>query len=311
MADEITNVLGKGFTAWSNNLILSLPFIFMSLISLIIVMIFFMLVFVAFIFPEVEQLGVDPLTIDSNVLTDLVIVTLLDNITILIIGGIVAGLVIYFVQAYFIAAAIGMIKEIAYTGNTKLTKMFYYGKLYVVNLFLLNIIISLLIFAGIVFTIPGILLLGDITQFIENPLLHIDRISLLVIGILIWIVYALIVTVSLALSEYVLVIEELDPLNSIKTAFNFFMDNKLNVSILWIIIISISFVISIFNEIFVYVELLSLIWSIASVILSIAIIPPLTAAWWTYLYLTLTNKQLYDKNELLSYGELDELESNI
>ena len=68
------------------------------------------------------------------------------------------------------------------------------------------------------------------------------------IGILLWTVYLLAISIIISTACYALVIDELDPLDALKTGYKFFKENKLDVFFIWMITMGLVFVDSLISE---------------------------------------------------------------
>ena len=105
-------------------------------------------------------------------------------------------------------------------------------------------------------------------------------------GFLLFILYALILSIILALSPYALVLEGTGPLQAIRAGIDFFRYNKFDVLIMWLVVVALSLVlqmigsfISTGNE--TAYQLLSLVTSLVSLL----VLAPLANLWWTRLYM--------------------------
>ena len=105
-------------------------------------------------------------------------------------------------------------------------------------------------------------------------------------GFLLFILYALILSIILALSPYALVLEGTGPLQAIRAGIDFFRYNKFDVLIMWLVVVALSLVlqmigsfISTGNE--MAYQLLSLVTSLVSLL----VLAPLANLWWTRLYM--------------------------
>ncbi|AEH60975.1 conserved hypothetical protein [Methanosalsum zhilinae DSM 4017] len=304
MTDDIVTVLNKGFSAWSRNLVISIPFILMTFISAVIGITYLVLFSLLVIIPSITHLSPEYIaTMSPESFLEMAVTFLSDYLLLFIAGLVVTILIVYFIQAYFTAGAIGMIRQVAETGNTGLGEMSRSGREHVINLFLLNVLISLIMLAGIIFIIPGMRAIGDLTAFIADPLFFIENAYLLISGLFIWIIYAIIINVTLVMGEYILVIDRMDPISSLKAAFKFFMTNKIAVMVIWLVLVLISISMSVIGEVFGQIDPLAMLWGIISFVLSIAVIPPLTAIWWTFLYFIKNGRVVYDPRDLLSYSD--------
>ncbi|WP_255335324.1 DUF975 family protein [Methanosarcina sp. KYL-1] len=240
--------------------------------------------------------GLDPAALSTEELYALFAGAFLENFVPATIGFIAFFLLIAFLQAFFTAGAIGMAKRAAETGDTVLSEMVGAGSKNAIKLFLASLLIGLMVLAGIIFVVPGALAVGDLGALIENPEVPVQGLGLLAIGTLIWGVYIMVINIGLSLAPYALVIDELDPLEAISTGFRFFMENKLDVFFIWVISIALTFVNSLVSELLGSVSDFVVL---LTVLFPLLVLQPLTTVWWTRLYLSRKEKNLYDHNELL------------
>jgi hypothetical protein len=202
-----------------------------------------------------------------------------------------------FVQSYFTAGAVGMAKKAAETGDTVLSDMLVSGSKNIFRLFLAILLISLLLLVGIIFIVPGALAVGNLSQLVENPEASVYGMTALVIGAILWAVYIMIINLVLSLSTYALVIDELEPLEALSTGLGFFMNNKLDVFLIWIISIGLALTNSFVGE---FVGSGSILVAAITSLVPILVLQPLTAVLWTRLYLTKKGRKLYNPSDLLS-----------
>ncbi len=295
MPEDIGTIINKGFKTWVRNLNISIPFILNSIVGGIISFFFFALIGVLLLGPELES-GLDPTLLPPEELFSIMGAAVLENIGMVLLLGITFYLLVTFVQAFFTAGAIGMAKRAAETGDTVLSDMVIAGKKNAFRLFLVSVLMGLLVLAGIVFVVPGALAVGDLSLLLDNPEASLRGAGLLSMGIMVWVLYVLIINISLSLVGYALVVDELDPLEAISRALRVFMGNKLDIIILWVLSLSLSFVGSYAQEL---IGSDSGFVIILTTLFSLIVIAPLTAVWWTRLYLTKTCRDLYDHKELL------------
>ncbi|MFQ6119790.1 MAG: hypothetical protein ACE5KE_07875, partial [Methanosarcinales archaeon] len=211
-----------------------------------------------------------------------------EYLSIIVVVVIVSAIIMALIQAFFTAGAIGMAKSATETGRTNLSDMVKFGKQNFINLLLAEIVIVLVIFAGIVFLVPGFFSEKDFTSF-----------ALIFLGFIIWFIYFLIISIALAVVQYALVIENLGPIDAISTGFKFFMNHKLDVFLVWLVIIAISFGLGIIGQIVGMIPYLNDIWLFVNMLISVIVIYPLMTLWWTRLYMSRTGKPIAE--DLLSY----------
>jgi hypothetical protein len=112
-----------------------------------------------------------------------------------------------------------------------------------------------------------------------------------VAGILLLIIYALIVSLFLAIVPYALVVDSLGAVEAIKASIRFFRYNKFDVFILWLVILAISLGLqmvgsSVSTGDAVNFQPLSIVMGLVNLL----VLEPLSAVWWTRLYMTRTGR---------------------
>ena len=301
MSQDIGAVISKGFDTWTKNLNISLPFILNFGINGLLALVAFIIFIAVFVMPELSSIGLDPVNISPEQMISVLSSVVIDNMISIIAGFIVIMILMMFIQSYFMAGAVGMSKVAAETGDAQLNDMLSYGNQNVVNLFWTNILLALIILAGIIFVVPGVLAVEDLNLILSNPEETAGSSIIFAVGFLAWMLYILVASIILSLVKYALVVEKLDPIGALEVGIRFFMGNKLDVFLMWLILISISVLIGVIGNAISSVPVVSTLWSFADIVISIAVIPPLTTVWWTRLYLSRTGRKLYDVNELLNY----------
>ena len=301
MSEDIGTIINKGFGTWSRNLSISLPFVLNFGINGLLALISLVVFLAVFVMPDLSSMGLDPANILPEQLFSILSSVVIDHMMLIIAGFVIIMVLMMFIQSYFMAGVIGMSKVAIETGDVHLNDMFFYGNKNVVNLFLTSILLALIMFAGIIFVVPAVLAVDDFNVVLSNPEETISS-FFFVIGFLVWVLYVLIASIILSIVNYTLVVEDLDPISALETGFRFFMGNKLDVFFMWLILISISVFVGIIGEVISLVPVLSTIWIFTDIVISIAVIPPLTTVWWTRLYLGRTGRKLYDVDDLLNYS---------
>ena len=301
MSEDIGTIINKGFGTWSRNLSISLPFVLNFGINGLLALISLVVFLAVFVMPDLSSMGLDPANILPEQLFSILSSVVIDHMMLIIAGFVIIMVLMMFIQSYFMAGVIGMSKVAIETGDVHLNDMFFYGNKNVVNLFLTSILLALIMFAGIIFVVPAVLAVDDFNVVLSNPEETISS-FFFVIGFLVWVLYVLIASIILSIVNYTLVVEDLDPISALETGFRFFMGNKLDVFFMWLILISISVFVGIIGEVISLVPIFSTIWIFTDIVISIAVIPPLTTVWWTRLYLGRTGRKLYDVDELLNYS---------
>lgn len=279
MVEELGGTLEKGFETWKKNLSICLPFVLSAVVTGIVAMIIIggaILAAIPSLVPHFTKL--EELTYDE---IPQVLPQLLQSMGILIIAIIVTIILGMLIDAFFWAGAIGMAKEAIETGHTDLSHMMDYGKRKFLSLFFTNLIIGLLSFVGVIFLVPGMLyLLPRLSAFSELPEGEvITAAALFGLGFLALIVSIMLIGIVFALPRYAVVIDDVGAISGIKKGFKIFMDNKLAIFLLWLII----FALTLLSMSFGVIQYIGgvIVW-----ILSLIVISPLTVIWWSRLYLS-------------------------
>ncbi|MFH0904928.1 MAG: hypothetical protein V1854_07080 [Methanobacteriota archaeon] len=288
MAEELSKIISNGIDTYTKNLNLCVPFVLYFVISGIVVVTMFIIGILLLFGSAIPDLTVDePEPLFRSLAS--IASQHIPEIALLIIS---TFLIIMLIFAFFESAAIGMAKQATETGISQLSTMMESGKKNFVNLFLADILVLLIILAGIVFMVPGIKSM-DISQPAASA-------GLLLIGGFLLLVYLLIVGVALAAFRYALVIESLSPVDGILAGIDFFKKNMFDVIILIVVTIVIAIVFAIIDHVMNLIPLINIIWFFISLMISICILNPLMAVWWVRLYMTRTGKQVY-VNDLLAH----------
>ncbi len=193
----------------------------------------------------------------------------------LIIMGVGSALI----RTFFVAGAVGMAKNATMTGTTRMNDLFWYGRRSTVSLFLANIVILLLFLAGIVFLVPGIMLLASSGGSGV-------AMAAFTIGIILWMVYIFILSIVLALVTYALVIDHICPIEGIERGWKFFSSHKLDVFLMWLVVFVIFIFRFVIGEVFCMNPVTTLIWQFVDILINVCILLPLITVWWTRLYLS-------------------------
>jgi len=201
---------------------------------------------------------------------------------------IIGILILVFIASFFTAGAIGMARQATETGRSQLSTMMEAGKKNVVNLFLAEIMVMLLFFAGIVFLVPGIKNM-NFSQPSENATAGL----LLLAGFLLLLIYLLILSVVLAAVRYALVIESLGPVDGILAGIEFFKKNMFDVILLILVTFAVAFVFAIIDQVMGLIPIINIIWFFISLMISVCILSPIMTIWWVRLYMTRTGKQVF------------------
>ncbi len=281
MARKLEDILRNGWGIWRKNLILSVPFILSFVLTAVVVIIFgIVLMFL-------------PLTMLASGMVGLGRIGMMD---IILLVAAVVGLILLtgLISSFFSAGAIGMAGKAVEQKKPNLDDMVDYGRRKFINLFLASLIIILMT-SGLLILLMGIfigipLAIGVLQS---NSMLSI---LLVIIWALISLLALIVLGLSLTIVPYAIVISDLGAVEGVKKGVEFFLNNKLHVFLLWLIITVLSIAaLLIFNVIQFIVGLLPLIGIILSIIISLVslafslvVMAPLSTVWYSYLYLDRT-----------------------
>ena len=194
-----------------------------------------------------------------------------------IVALIIIGIGSALIRTFFEAGAVGMAKNATMTGTTRMNDLFWYGRRSTVSLFFANIVIALIFLAGIVFLVPGILLLDASDS---------SGVAAFAIGIILLIGYVIILSIGLAPVTYALVIDNTCPIEGIEKGWRFFSSHKLDVFLMWVVMFAIAMLIFTVGQIFFMHPVTTVIWPFVATLINICILMPLITVWWTHLYLS-------------------------
>lgn len=274
MYEDIGTLIRKGFETWKRNLNLAIPFVLMivAIMLLAVVMAFIVLYPLITTSPDVFSTAGD--VEDPQQLIDLL--QGLTNIGLLVAVVLVGILIMSLTASFFTAGAIGMAKEATETGRTTLKEMRASGRRHYLSLFLAEVLMMIVVFAGLV--LLSLPFLSDLAAGFEtgDP-----EFGPLVLWVILLIAYGLLISIALAMVPYALVVEGLGPIGAIKVGIGFFSSNKMDVFLIWLVVLAVSMAIQFVGVPFSGSQTASAIFSMVSVVVSVLVISPLTTVWWT------------------------------
>ncbi len=284
MVERLGSILSNGFDTWKKNLNICLPFVFSLVLTSLVALILIGGALVVAIGPSLPSLMphlANPDEIPPEVIQPLYPL-FLQNMGLLLAAVIITIILVLLITAFFTAGAIGMAKEATETGSTSLSDMMDHGRRKFVSLLFANIIVGLIALAGLVFLIPGVLyLLPTInTSQASLDVTNMAAFALLFLGFVIMLLYMLIVSIMFALPPYAVVIGDLRALDGVKKGFKFFMAHKVDVFLLWLVVVVIAVAASIILSNIPYIG------QQISMAVSVIVIQPLSVTWWSRLYLS-------------------------
>ena len=272
-----------GYKTWKNNLILCIPFILGGLLSAITAGIILVITFLSLFWPSIETVLSNPSSISSpeffSQLYSVITSNLISIIAVFVIIAIIVGLIF----SFFYSGAIGMAKEALLTGKTNLSHMMDYGKKKYLDYFVASIRVGLISLIGVLFLIPGILSVSSEigSSGFEFSSQNINAYFPLIIGFLIMLPYMIIMSIIFALVSYAVVIDDLSAVEGVKKALRVFWHNKINVFLIWLLLLIIGFI-------FGLIGLIPIIGGIISLIVTIVIVTPLMTIWWSKFYMAVS-----------------------
>jgi hypothetical protein len=290
MHEDLGTLLNKGYRTWNRNMIIAVPFI-LDLMATIIFSLFAVTIFLMiFVMPEIASSTIAG-DVPPEVYLEILGSLLKENLLLFIAGTLFLLILFVFIGSDFGAGAIGMCRLALLSGDTSVGQMWASARHHVLNLMFAKILVALIIMAGVVFLVPGILIAGDLGSLGSDPTS--TGSILLAVGMLAWFLYALVAGILLFFVEYALVVDDLDPISALEKSLEFFKDNKAGVISIIGIIVAISLGLEIFGSAISSVEALSDVWSLVYLFLSVIVIRPLTTTWIARMYMDRTGKELY------------------
>ncbi|OPY52009.1 MAG: hypothetical protein A4E48_01299 [Methanosaeta sp. PtaU1.Bin060] len=276
--ENVGDLIGRGFRTWMGNLNLCIPYLLDVVLSLLIIV----PITAAFAgsFAPLENLnmtGVEDVQEQFPIL--------MDTLPALIGAFLLLIILLSLISAFFISGAIGMARQALETGEATLGAMWSSGRKNFVNMFLTNIIAGIITVAGLLFLIPGMVLLPRPLQ--PEP----QAMGLLLIGFILLILYALVISLVLAAAPYALVVGSTGPIEAVRASVKFFSYNKFDVFVIWLVILAISLGLQMIGGAIstgnsgVFQPL-----PILTGVVNLLVLSPLSTVWWTRLYMDRTGK---------------------
>lgn len=294
MYEDIGKLIGEGFGIWRRNLNLCVPFLLAIVFSLLAMVP--LIAAIAFLFGSAQN-------IESITSPEEFISRYGAMLPALAAAFLLFILVVYLVNSYFTAGGIAMAEQAVTEGRTSTKVMWSAGKRHFRDMFVASIIVGLIMLAGLIFLLPGILSLplGEMNNIQTHP----NAIGLVALGAIFLILYMLVMSLVLAVVPYAVVVDLLGPVGAVKASIHFFSYNKFDVFILWIIVVAISLglqmVVSTAST--AGAESVKGALSILVSVVNVVVIAPLANVWWTRLYMSRTGKRLYEEGEEIGFDE--------
>ncbi len=273
--EEVGDLIGRGFRVWRNNLNLCIPFLFSFALS----MIALLPILAAFFYAFGPMENLDSITSED------MLAKMEGSVLVWAAAFLLSALLLTGISAFFTAAAIGMAGRALETGTASTGDMWAAGKKHFLNMFLASILSGFIVIAGMVFLLPGIALLPQ--PFQPEP----QAMGLLITGVVLSILYALIMSLMLAVVPYALVTEDLGPVKAVRSSLGFFGYNKFDVLVLWLAVMAISLGLQMIGGAVSAGENVSFQpLSVVTGLVNVLVLSPLATVWWTRLYMSRTGK---------------------
>ncbi len=283
--EEIGAMIGKGFDVWRSNLNLCIPFLLSIFVSMLIFVPFLAAIFATTLPTESMNATLFLQNIeDMQKLQDQMQGYLgslaMDRILQIAVLFLMLILLLSLVNAFFTAGAIGMAREALETGTSHTGAMWSAGKKYFLNMFLATLLMGLITIAGLIFLLPALM------QGTTSLQADAQAMGLLAVGLLMFILYVLVMSVILVTTPYALVVKELGPVQAVLASINFFRYNKFDVVVLWLVVAALSLGMQMISGVFstgggTEVQPLSAITGVVNLL----VLAPLSNLWWTRLYM--------------------------
>lgn len=276
--EDVGDLIGKGFKIWKSNLNLCVPFL-LNLLFSILAMVPLVAAFLAILGFSGDLQSLDSITSEE------LLSRLEESLFTLGIVFVLVILVMALISAFFTAGAIGMAKEALETGKSTIGAMWSAGREHFLNMFIATLLMGIIVVVGVAFLLPGVIYL--LPSFDPSP----ETIGLLVAGVMLLIIYAIIVSLLLALAPYALVVDSIGAVDAIKAGVGFFMQNKFDVFVLWLVVVAISTGLQMIgNSISTGDTVTFQPLSIVTGLINLLVLLPLSTLWWTRLYMSRTGK---------------------
>jgi hypothetical protein len=159
------------------------------------------------------------------------------------------------------------------------------GRRHFLSLFLADALTTIVFFAG--FALLSFPFISDLAALFESSA---PEFGPLVLWIILIVAYGLLASILLAMVPYALVVEGLSPIGAIKAGIGFFLKNKMDVFLIWLVVMAVWVAIQFLGVPFSGSETASAIFSSLIGVVGLLVISPLCTVWWTRLYMTRTGK---------------------
>lgn len=294
MYEDIGKLIGEGFGIWRRNLNLCVPFLLAIVFSLLAMVP--LIAAIAVLFGSAQN-------IESISSPEEFISRYGSMLPALAAAFLLFILVLYLVNSYFTAGGIAMAEQAVTGGRTSTKVMWSAGKRHFRDMFVASIVMGLIMLAGLIFLLPGILSLplGEMNNIQTHP----NALGFIALGAIFLILYLTVMSLVLAVVPYALVVDVLGPVGAIKASIHFFSYNKFDVFMLWITVVAISLGLQmvVSSAAAAGAESAQGALSILVSVVNVVMIAPLANVWWTRLYMSRTGKRLYEEGVEIGFDE--------
>jgi len=298
MKKNITAILTEGLDIWKNNLILGIPPLLDLIIQYALWILFFVVSFgvlilflglgagSAFLMEDIEDVEAIFAMVGS-------MGAALFIWSLFLILTIVISIVI---DMFFKAGLIGMAKETIGSGKSDLSAMTDYGKRKWLTLFFANLIVFAvavlpLLIVGIILLI--LFIMGYSSGFDLSGGSGLYAALLIFAAIMLWIFYVIVISIILAVVDYAVVISGRGAIDAVMSSFRFFMKNKFDVFLIWLVVLIVSlFFFCIYLGVQMLLGFIPIIGTIIGLFVEIIyygflafVVTPVITLWWSLLYI--------------------------
>ncbi len=289
--ESINELLGRGFSLWRGNLNLCIP----HLLGFFFAMTGLFVGLIAVIFS-----GLIPLEgLNETALQDMQEGQMLSNQIEEYLAGLQGSdlmqiglavlavfILVALIDSFFAVGAIGMARQALEKGKSDTSAMWSAGRRHFLGMFLAELLMTFIILIGMVLLLP---LSGS----------GLESISLMTVAlILIAVLYALAITIILAVMPYALVLEDLRPVQALFASIDFFRYNKFDVAVLWLVVVALSMALQMIGGAFSTGEAgQGQAISAITGMISLLVLAPLSNLWWTRLYMSRKGMLKLDEKE--------------
>lgn len=314
MADSIGTILSKGWDDLKANPVLIAPGVLTMLFTYIFIFALVLVLLTQFMSAGdlfMNSGGVDPAYFDSLNFDSV-------NIGLIVAVFLVAVILLILVSSFISAGLTGMAKEAVTTGKTSLSDLWAYGKKYFLKMLGLTIILGIImailgLIVGlillIIFMIPMILFmsLGSMAGAIGFVLFYL-------LFLIVFIFAVILISAPFYFASYALVVDDYGIFESISKSWHLFMANKKEVLYFVIVIIFISFAVSLVLQalgfVLAFIPIVGIILLFLIEFILLSVMTALYAVWSVRKYYGLITEDVFEE-PAAAYGEYSRIEQGI